>query len=106
MDQRELYYQVAKDSHLSQEGLNRDYYIRAGTVLTFGGALVGAGALVLNLGAASECYWDIAAFGLLLVMFTGVVVAACRILIPYDWLAGPELSDIQEFLTQASQTKG
>lgn len=95
MDQSELYYQIARAKYQSQEGLNREFLTRASAIMTFGGALVAAAALVLNLGGLSQGNTVLGIFAALLACFVGVASCCVCILKPWWWSYGPQLPELQ-----------
>ena len=95
MNQSELYCQIARARYQSQEGLNREFLTRASAIMTFGGALVGVAALVLNLGEATHGTTVIGMFAALLACFGGVALLCIWILKRWDWLNGPNLPALQ-----------
>ncbi len=100
ISQRELYYQEARDALNRQSELISAYVSRASTLLAFGGALVGAGTLVLNLSEGSVSYLNIGLFSWLFCMFASVVVSCLLVILPRAWVSGPATEDIREFLEE------
>ena len=98
MQQTDLYYQVALEKYQSQEWLNREFATKAGTMLGFGGAIVGAGAVILSIPTTTNqlSFWIFAA---LIVAFVFMVLASMPVLRPRDdWQHGPKMHQLADAL--------
>ena len=107
MNQDDLYCEVLRGRHLSQETLNTEFGTKASSMLSFGAALVGAGAIILNISKRNEAaslwafnetallFW---AFIALLVTFALVVISSLLTLYLRDWSYGPKTCDLTNML--------
>ena len=97
MNKTDLYCDVLRGRHLSQEWLNREFGARVGSMLGFGVALVGAGAIVLNTSQVSGIA-PVVIFAVLFGGFALTAVSSVPILGPRDWRYGPKTSDLTDLL--------
>ena len=100
MDQIDLYCEVTREKFLSQESLNREFGAKAGTILGFGAAVIGAGVITLNLsginlGPGVPAFW---AFIALIVAFLSTATFSLLILWPRSWVHGPTVSSLAKAL--------
>ena len=97
MNQVEVYYQVVRDKHQSQEVLNNEYGTKVGTMLACGAALVGGGGIILNVASPSG-EWPFWWFLGLPLVFLLAVGAASQVLWLCHWRNGPPGSDLADRL--------
>ena len=100
MDQIDLYCEVTREKFLSQESLNREFGAKAGTILGFGAAVIGAGVITLNLsgiklGPGVPAFW---AFIALILAFLSTAIFSLLILRPRSWEHGPTVSSLAKAL--------
>ena len=97
MDKYDLYCQVTRDRYLSQELLNREFSTKIGTVISFGGAMVGAGAVIQ---AFAGNIVSFVAFVAVVIAFLVAVGHSVPILLTRNWRAGPRVADAAEMLEE------
>ena len=98
MRQTDVYYQVALEKYQSQEWLNREFATKVGTMIGFGGAMVGAGAVILNIPSTTG-YPPVGIFATIVVVFVLMVAASVPILRPRDdWNHGPKTQQLADAL--------
>ena len=104
MSQVEIYYNEAQTRLASQNQLNADLNSKTLGIVAFCGALVGAGAILLNVLDDTSGETVLVAFILSVIVFGGV--AACGgigVMYPRKWYPGPKLSDIERILGRDEQ---
>ena len=94
MDQTEIYYTVLRDRLLSQEWLNRELGTKAAAMMAFGGAIVGVGAVILNVDDIPQ----LIVFGVLITSFVAAAILGLLIITPKTWSAGPNPDDLTTML--------
>ncbi len=101
MEPVEVYYQVVRDKHRSQEALNSEYGTKTGTMLAFGSALIGGAGIILNV-ARPAGEWPFFFFALLLGFFLLTVMAASQVIWLRQWRNGPQGPDLANRLDAIS----
>ena len=94
VNQTEIYYTVLRDRLLSQEWLNRELGTKAAAMMAFGGAIVGVGAVTLNVDDIPQ----LVVFGVLIGSFVAAAMFGLLIIIPKQWSAGPNPDDLTTML--------
>lgn len=92
MDKYDLYYQVTLEKLQNQEALHTEFGTKASNVLTFGAALIGVGAVVLNFSETDPIPSAalLIAFGMLMLAFLSAAAWSLYSLWPRFWEHSPE----------------
>ena len=100
MDQTDLYCQVTREKFSSQESLNREFGTKASSMLAFGAALLGAGAITLNFSDSKLTLSDppVQAFIALIGTFLWTAASSLFVLLTWRWGNGPTVSSLAKAL--------
>ena len=104
MSQIDVYYEAAQARLASQDQFNNEISRKVAGIVALGGALVGAGAILLNsVDPKSNSDDPLIAFICLAVFFLGVCIAGVVAMFLRTWYPGPKLSDIESILDRDEQ---
>ena len=95
MNQVDLYCEIARERYLSQEWLNREFQTRVGFMISFGGAMIGAGAVILK-SSPSDLSFPI--FLALVAAYLSTIGWTLPVLWPRRWQPGPKISEVADRL--------
>ena len=90
MTKSDLFYQVARENYASQEWLNREFGTKGGTMIGFAGAILAAGAIILNFSATLPSF---IVFLLLAIAFVVAIASSLQVIWLSDWRPGPKVKD-------------
>ncbi len=100
MDQTDLYCQVTREKFLSQESLHREFGAKASNMLGFGTALIGVGAIILNLSGTEFNLGDRSLLTFFALIFTFLLTAifSLIVLLGRTWGNGPTVESLASAL--------
>ena len=94
MNEVDLYCDVLRARLLSQEGLIRDYGIKAGVILGVGAAMMGAGAVILKFSNTDLFLLNGVAFLVMVGAFVLTAIHGTRVVGTQDWHTSPGMATL------------